>query len=81
MDTGKTLDELARTEAEARLAFDCIKMRNTFGLTAEERIALDVEYAIAERAWLSAWTALHRENPIGWVNAGTPPRNFSRLLP
>jgi hypothetical protein len=47
-------------------------MRNAFGLTAEERIALDVEYAITERAWRSAWTALQREKPIGWVNAGTP---------
>lgn len=66
-DIGKELTEFARAESEARLTFYCVKARNTFGLTPEERVALDIEYAIAEQAWLSAWTKLKMAKPIGWI--------------
>lgn len=45
----RTIEQIARERDEARRAYEGLGLCNTAYLTPEERIALDVEYAKAER--------------------------------
>ncbi len=50
--------QLATAETRARQRYEALGMVNTSALTTEERIALDVEYALARAEWYEALDVL-----------------------
>ena len=53
--------KLAQAESRARTRWECLGMRNTNAIPADEREASSVEYRLAEAEWRDALRALNTE--------------------